>query len=45
VEKGVQQSKKDRTKDLHPSIMNMIENASAMERDKPGELWEKFLTL
>ncbi len=29
--------KKDRTKDLHPSIKNMIENASAMERNKPGE--------
>jgi hypothetical protein len=31
---------KDRTKDLHPSIKNMIENASAMELDKPGELCE-----
>jgi hypothetical protein len=37
--------KKDRTKDLHPSIKNMIKNASVTEHDKPGELCEKILSL
>ncbi len=37
--------KKDRTKDLHPSIKNMIENASATERDSKGELCNNFLSL
>ncbi len=37
--------KKDRTKDLPPTIKNMIENDSATERDKPGELCGKILSL
>jgi hypothetical protein len=37
--------KKDKTKDLQPSIRNMIENASTTERDKQGELCKKFLSL
>jgi len=37
--------KKDRTKDLHPSIKLMIENASATVCDNEGELGEKFLSL
>ncbi len=37
--------KKDRTKDLHPSIKSMIENASVTERDKAGELGENILSL
>jgi hypothetical protein len=44
-EKESNKLKQDRTKDLHPSIKNMIKNASAMERNKPGELCENFLTL
>jgi hypothetical protein len=36
---------KDRTKDLHPSIKNMIENASATKQDKLGELCKKVLSL
>ncbi len=39
------ETKKDRTKDRHPSIKSMIENASAIERDKAGELGENFLSL
>jgi len=39
------ETKKDRTKDLHPSIKSMIENASATKRDKAGELGENFLSL
>ena len=39
------QNQKDRTKDLHPSIKVMIENASTTERDKAGELGENFLSL
>ena len=35
------ETKKDRTKDLQPSIKLMIENASATERDKRGS-WEKI---
>jgi len=38
-------TKKDRTKDLHPSIKSMIENASATKREKAGELGENFLSL
>jgi hypothetical protein len=37
--------KKDRTKDLHSSIKNMIKNASITEQDKPGELCKKILSL
>jgi hypothetical protein len=44
MEKGIQQSEKYRTKDLHPSIKNMIENASATEQDKQGELYKKILS-
>jgi len=40
--KDVDETKKDRTKDLHPSIKLMIENASTTVRDNPGELGEKF---
>jgi hypothetical protein len=39
------ETKKDRTKDLHPSIKLMIKNASVTERDKAGELGENFLSL
>jgi len=39
------ETKKDRTKDLHPSIKSMIENASATKRDKAGEVGENFLSL
>jgi hypothetical protein len=39
------ETKKDRTKDLHPSIKSMIENASATKRDKAGEFGENFLSL
>ena len=39
------ETKKDRTKDLHPSIKSMIENSSAIKRDKAGELGENFLSL
>ncbi len=37
--------KKDRTKDLHPSIKIIIMNASAAMRDKPGELCSDFISL
>jgi hypothetical protein len=37
--------KKDRTKDLHPSIKLMIKNASATVCDNAGELGEKFMSL
>ncbi len=37
--------KKDRTKDLHPSIKIMIENASASTCDKSGELCLDFISL
>ena len=43
--KDVDETKKDRTKDLHPSIKLMIENASATVRDNAGELGEKFMSL
>jgi hypothetical protein len=43
--KDVDEIKKDRTKDLHTSIKMMIKNASAIERDKAGELGENFLSL
>jgi len=39
------ETKKDRTKDLHLSIKSLIENPSAIERDKAGELGENFLSL
>ncbi len=45
VEKRVQQGEKDRTKNFHPSIKNMIKNALATEHDKPGELCQKSLSL
>jgi hypothetical protein len=38
-------TKKDRTKDLHPSIKMMIENASAIKHNKVGELSKNFLSL
>jgi hypothetical protein len=37
--------KKDRTKDLHPSIKIMIENASTSTRNKSGELCSDFISL
>ena len=37
--------KKDRTKDLDPSVKQMIENASATDRDKQGELCKDFISL
>jgi hypothetical protein len=37
--------KKDKTKDLHPSIKMMIKNASTIERNKAGKLGETFLSL
>ena len=43
--KDVDKTKKDRTKDLHPSIKLMIENTSAAVHDNAGELGEKFMTL
>ena len=43
--KDVDETKKDRTKDLHPSIKLMIENASATVCDNAGELGEKFMSL
>jgi hypothetical protein len=43
--KDVDEIKKDRTKDLHPSIKMMIENASAIKHDKAGDLGKNFLSL
>ncbi len=43
--KDVDEIKKDRTKDLHPSIKMMIENASAIKRNKAGDLGKNFLSL
>jgi hypothetical protein len=43
--RDMDETKKDRTKDLHPSIKLMIENASATVRDNAGELGEKFMSL
>ncbi len=43
--KDVDEIKKDSTKDLHPSIKMMIENASAIKRDKAGDLGKNFLSL
>jgi hypothetical protein len=43
--KDVDEIKKDRTKDLHPSIKMMIKNASAIKHDKAGDLGENFLSL
>jgi hypothetical protein len=37
--------KRDRTKDLHPSIKMMIENASAIKHCEAGELSKNFLSL
>jgi hypothetical protein len=36
---------KDKTKDLHPSFKMMIENLSAIECNKAGELSKNFLSL
>jgi hypothetical protein len=43
--KDVDEIKKDRTKDLHPSIKMMIKNASVIKRDKAGDMGENFLCL
>jgi hypothetical protein len=43
--KDVDKVKKDRTKELHPSIKMMIEDASAIKRNTAGELGENFLSL
>jgi hypothetical protein len=43
--KDQDETKKDRTKDLHPSIMSMIKNASETKRDKAGELCKNFISL
>jgi hypothetical protein len=43
--KDIETVKKDRTKDLYPSIKWTIENAFATERDKLGKLGEKFIIL
>ncbi len=43
--KDLEKIKKDRTKDLHPSIKMMIKNGSAIEQDKAGELSKNFLSL
>ena len=43
--RDVDETKKDRTEDLHPSIKSMIKNASAIKCDKVGELGENFLSL
>ncbi len=43
--KDLNKIKKDRTKDLHPSIKMMIKNVSAIKRNKAGELSKNFLSL
>ena len=43
--KDIDDIKKDRTKDLHPSIKMMIKSVSVIEHDKAGELGENFLSL
>ena len=43
--KDLDKIKKDRMKDLHPSIKIMIENTSVIERDMAGELSKDFLSL
>jgi hypothetical protein len=43
--KETDEVKKDRTKDLDPSVKQMIENASATEKDEAGELCKYFISL
>ena len=43
--KEADEVKKDRTKDLDPSVRQMIENASATEKDQAGELCQDFISL
>jgi hypothetical protein len=43
--KKTDEVKKDRTKDLDPSVQRMIENASATEKDKSGDLCPDFIAL
>ena len=43
--KDVDEIKKDRMKNLHPSIKMMIKNASTIKRDKAGDLGKNFLSL
>ncbi len=43
--KDLDKIKKDRMKDLYPSIKIVIKNASAIKRDKAGKLNQIFLSL
>ena len=43
--KETDEVKKDRTKDLDPSVKQMIKNASATKKDKAGELCKDFISL
>ena len=43
--KEMDEVKKDRTKDLDPSVRRMIENDSATEKDKSGDLCPDFIAL
>ena len=45
MEKETDEVKKDRTKDLDPSVKQMIENALATKKDEAGELCKDFISL
>ena len=43
--KDLGEVKKDKMKDIHPSILQMIMNASSSENDRAGKLCKDFISL
>jgi hypothetical protein len=43
--KETEETKKDRTKEIHASILQMLTNASSTKSDQPGALCDDFISL